>query len=152
MVEQGDVALLEDPVAQAMLVSPTPARLAYVWPDGTPRVVPVWFHWSGEEVVVGSPPRAPKLKALDASPRVAVTIDADEWPYRVLSLRGTAVVEHLDDVVPEYEAAAVRYFGPQAAEGWLSQVRGRPMSRIRVRPDWVAVLDFQTRWPSALSG
>jgi hypothetical protein len=63
-----------------------------------------------------------------------------------------AVVEHLEDVAPEYEAAAVRYFGPDGAEGWLAQVRGRPMSRVRIRPDWAAVLDVQTRWPSALSG
>ena len=34
--QQGDVALLDDPVAQRLLQSPAPARLAYVWTDGTP--------------------------------------------------------------------------------------------------------------------
>ena len=117
MVGQGDVALLQDPVAQALLTSATPARLAYVWTDGTPRVVPVWFHWAGRHVVVGTPPRAPKLRALRSAPRVAVTIDGDAWPYRVLSLRGTATVDDLPDVAPEYEAAAARYVGREAAGG-----------------------------------
>jgi hypothetical protein len=61
---QGDLALLNDPIAQPLLQSTIPARLAYSWTDGTPRVVPIWFHWTGEEFVLGSPPGAPKLKAL----------------------------------------------------------------------------------------
>jgi hypothetical protein len=61
MIEQGDLALLEDDVARQLLASTVPARLAYVWKDGTPRVVPMWFHWDGSEVVLGSPPGAPKL-------------------------------------------------------------------------------------------
>jgi hypothetical protein len=35
---QGDLALLNDPIAQALLQSTIPARLAYSWTDGTPRV------------------------------------------------------------------------------------------------------------------
>lgn len=42
--KQGSLALLNDPVAQRLLQSTNPARLAYVWKDGTPRVVPIWFH------------------------------------------------------------------------------------------------------------
>jgi hypothetical protein len=42
--KQGTLAWLDDPVAQTLLHSTIPARLAYVWPDGTPRVVPIWFH------------------------------------------------------------------------------------------------------------
>ena len=36
--------LLDDPVAQELLHSTNLARLAYTWHDGTPRVVPIWFH------------------------------------------------------------------------------------------------------------
>ena len=38
-VEQGDLALFQNPAAQQMLHSKIPARVAYVWTDGTPRVV-----------------------------------------------------------------------------------------------------------------
>jgi hypothetical protein len=48
--KQGDVSLLDDPVAQQLLRSTIPARLAYNWFDGTPRVVPMWFHWDGKEI------------------------------------------------------------------------------------------------------
>ena len=41
--KQGDLSLLNEPVAQELLQSTIPARLSYVWSDGTPRVVPIWF-------------------------------------------------------------------------------------------------------------
>src|SRR4051812_6671917 len=78
-----DLAALADPVAQHLLTSRQLARLAYSWTDGTPRVVPIWFHWNGAEVVMGTPVRAPKLAALPVHPEVAVTIDDEgSWPYK----------------------------------------------------------------------
>ncbi len=41
--KQGDVDLLQDPVAQQLLQSKSLAHLAYTWHDGTPRVVPIGF-------------------------------------------------------------------------------------------------------------
>lgn len=150
MAQQGSLELLKDPVADALLDSANPARLAYTWTDGSPRVVPIWFHWTGEVFVLDSPPGAPKLKALAADPRVALTIDDNAWPYKVLTVRGRASVELLDDVSPEYALAATRYFGPEQGPAWVSTLRGKPMARIVVTPEWVAVLDFETRFPSAL--
>ncbi len=94
---QGDLALLDDPVAQELLHSTNLARLAYVWRDGTPRVVPIWFHWDGEEIVLGSPPNAPKVGVLPDNSKVALTIDRDEFPYHALLVRGG----ELDAALPE---------------------------------------------------
>jgi Pyridoxamine 5'-phosphate oxidase len=152
MAQQGSLELLNDPVAKALLGSANPARLAYNWMDGSPRVVPIWFHWNGEHIVLASPVRAPKLRALAANAQVSVTIDDNEWPYKVLLVRGHANVEMLDDVAPEYELAATRYFGPEQGPAWVSTLRGAPMARIAVTPGWVGILDFQTRFPSALTG
>ncbi len=146
-----DLSLLDDPIAQELLTSTAPARLAYTWFDGTPRVVPIWFHWDGEALVLASPPKAPKLKVLGTRPEVAVTIDTTEFPYRVLSIRGRAAFEMIDDVAPEYAAAAERYMGEDQGRAWASQLRGKPMGRIRVTPEWVNILDFETRLPSALT-
>jgi hypothetical protein len=152
MAQQGGLELLQDPVAEKLLSSTTPARLAYTWMDGTPRVVPIWFHWTGDQLVIGSPARAPKLRALAADPRVALTIDDNTmWPYKVLMIRGTAGVEMMDDVVPEYALAASRYFGPEQGPAWVSTLRGKPMARIPVSPTWVGILDFETRFPSAMT-
>jgi hypothetical protein len=151
MVQQGSLELLHDPVAEKLLGSAIPAQLAYTWMDGTPRVVPVWFHWTGEQFVIGSPGRAPKNKAIAADPRVALTIDDHAgWPYSALSVRGTAEVEMLDDVVPEYALSAERYFGPEQGPAWVSTLRGKSMARIPITPTWVGILDFTTRFPSAL--
>ena len=153
-VKQGSLALLHEPAAQELLRSSIPARLAYVWPDGTLRVVPIWFHWTGQEFVMGTPPKAPKLKALASNPKVAITIDDNTFPHKVLLIRGTAKLENVSGIVPEYEAAAARYFDAELAKGWLTQLRGqvKSMVRITVTPQWVGLLDFQTRFPSALAG
>src|SRR5205085_4895579 len=106
--KQGGLELLQTPVAQELLQSTIPARLAYVWPDGTPRVVPIWFHWNGTELVLGTPPKSPKVHALTPKANVALSIDGNTFPYRVLQIRGTAQVETVPGVVPEYAAAAER--------------------------------------------
>lgn len=150
-----DVAVentIRDPVAQELLSSRQVARLSYTWTDGTPRVVPIWFHFDEGTVFMGTPLGAPKLRALEKRPEVAVSIDDEQsWPYKALLLRGRARVEIIDDLAPEYEAAARRYLGDEQAEAWVAPLRGRSMARISVRPDWVCVLDFVTRFPSALS-
>jgi pyridoxamine 5'-phosphate oxidase-like protein len=143
---------LDEPVAQELLRSRQPAQLAYTWTDGSPRVVPIWFHWTGDAVVMGTPVKAPKVRVLAEPCQVAVTIDdASQWPYKALLLRGSARAELLDDVAPEYASAARRYFGPEQGDAWVEQLRGQPMYRITVQPTWARVLDFVTRFPSALA-
>jgi general stress protein 26 len=150
--KQGDPALIQDPVAQELLHSTEMARLAYVWDDGTPRVIPIWFHWDGEALVFGTPIKSPKMHIIPNKSAVAVTIDSSTWPYKVLSIRGTAEVTIVNGVVAEYAAAARRYFGDEQGEAWAGNV-GQMMSqmaRIAVRPTWVAILDFEQRFPSAI--
>ena len=152
-VPQGDLSLLQQPAAQELLLSKIPARLAYVWRDGTPRVVPIWFHWNGREIVMASPPKAPKLKALERNPKVSLTIDDNTFPHKVLLIRGTARLEAVDGIVPEYAMAADRYFGSEQGNAWVNQLRTlvSSMVRITITPEWVGLLDFQTRFPSALA-
>ncbi len=155
VTKQGDLALLKDPIVEMLLASANLARLAYNWFDGTPRVVPIWFHWDGQEIVLGTPPKAPKIKALQKHPEVALTIDSDTaWPYKVLLVRGHAQVEMVQGIGPEYAASARRYFGEEQGSAWVEQIKSMvsEMARIAVRPRWVGVLDFETRFPSALSG
>ena len=149
----GDASLLSDPVAAELLQSRVPARLAYTWRDGSPRVVPIWFHWTGEELVFASFANAPKTAVLEDGDRLAVTIDTDEFPHDVLIVRGSARVTTVDGIVEEYALAARRYFGDEQGQAWVD---GMPedvsMVRIALRPEHVTILDFQTRFPSALSG
>src|SRR5438445_7860869 len=155
--EQAISMLRTDPAARQLLGSTIPSRLAYVWRDGNPRVVPMWFHWTGEEFLMGAPPNAPKMKVLADHPNVAFTIDGNEWPYSVLSVRGLAVVRLVDQPVeetfPEYPAMARRYLGEQDGQEFQAQARRifAHWTRIAIRPEEVRILDFNTRFPSAWS-
>jgi len=152
VTRQGGTELLRDPVAQTLLTSRNPAHLAYNWTDGSPRVVPIWFHWDGQDVVLVGPAGAPKNDALRKDPRVAIIDQADAWPYKTLLARARAVLDEVDGIAPEYASSAERYFGPAQGSAWLNQIGqlGGKQTRIRVRPEWVGMLDFETRFPSAI--
>ena len=70
-----------------------------------------------------TPHKAPKLKALRVNPKVALTIDDNTFPHKVLMVRGAATLEDVDGIVPEYELAARRYFGETQGKAWVEQVR-----------------------------
>jgi len=148
--QQGSLELLNHPVAQELLQAPYPLRLAYVWTDGTPRSVPIGFHWNGSEIVIGGPPNAPKMKALAKNPKVAVTIDTNVAPWHVLLIRGTASTSVHEGIIPEYVAYCERYMGKEGAAGWLQQVGAMwsQMIRIAIKPEWVGLIDFEQRFPS----
>lgn len=153
MSSQGDLSLLNDTVAQTLLTSNNLAHLSYVWDDGSPRVVPIWFHWDGKAIVFGTPLKSPKMHVLPHHSKVAVTIDSMTFPYKVLSMRGTAAVSIINGIVPEYALAAERYFGKEGGQGWIKQITPLfpQMARIAVTPEWVAILDFEQRYPSAIA-
>ena len=146
---QGDLRLLDTDVAQRRLTALAPLRLAYVAKDGTPRVVPVLFHWDGEEIVMGGFASSARGRALRSNPRVAITLDTEGAQPEVLSLRGDAVVTEVRGVVPEYETYMRAGMPADAADGYFAALRAQDvlMERIAVRPDWAAVVDFQTRFP-----
>jgi Pyridoxamine 5'-phosphate oxidase len=148
-IPQGDTRLLDSDVARRLLTSTEPARLAYVAADGTPRVLPMLFHWAGEELVMATFAGAAKIAALRARPDVAITIDTASPPPEVLLLRGRVEVTDVDGVVPEYAQAQHRYYGEEQAAATLAEVDqpGLRMARIALRPSWVGVIDFQTRFP-----
>jgi hypothetical protein len=160
-LKQGDPRLLETEVARRLLSSRVPARFAYVALDGTPRVLATWFHWTGEVLAMPTFLAAPhvrhaagRLEALRANRDVAVTIDTETFPPEVLTIRGHVEIGEVDGIPAEYESAARRYLGEEAARAYLAQIDqpGTRMASIGLRPTWVGVLDFQSRLPSALGG
>jgi hypothetical protein len=45
-VKHGILGLLQHAKSKELLESKIPARFACLWTDGTPRVIPIWFHWN----------------------------------------------------------------------------------------------------------
>ncbi len=154
--KQGSLDLLKDPVAQALLNSPVPGHLAYVWTDGTPRVVPVSMDWNGTEFVTATPCEAPKLLVLKDGDKVAVTFDSYSWPCKVLSIRGIVHIRKFDGVVPEWSQASERIMGKEAHAGFMGMINGMlaaqvtEIYRLAVEPTWVGIIDFETRFPSGV--
>jgi hypothetical protein len=160
---QGDLRLLETDIAQRLLRSTIPARLAYIATDGTPRVMSTWFVWTGDELVTATftycPPLgierpARRLRALRTNPDVAVTIDTEPQPPEVLLLRGRVSITEVDGMVPEQAQAARRYLGEEGGPAYVAQAEHphTRMARIALRPTWVGVLDFQHRLPGVIGG
>lgn len=139
-------AELAEPGAQELLDTSSSAHLAYVAADGTPRVVPVGYFWTGTEFVVATAATAPKVAALQARPDVALSVDGGNTPgsARALSVRGRANIEIVDGLVPEYIAAARKSMGDEAAAEFEKNCRALydRMARIAITPTWVRFYDF----------
>jgi general stress protein 26 len=150
---QGELALLDTDTARRLLSSREPARLAYNAKDGTPRLMPMMFHWTGRSLVMATFGGAHKIHSLRANPAAAVTIDVPGPPPEILLLRGAVEIEEVDGVLPEYVLMQRHYYGDEQAEKTVAQIDrpGLRMARLTLEPSWVGVLDFQTRLPHALS-
>jgi PPOX class probable F420-dependent enzyme len=140
---------LRTEVAAELLASRIPCRLAYLGADDLPRVLPIWFHWTGEAVVIATSATSPKFRAIRRRPELALTVDSEAPPYRSLQLRGRAEIELVAGLAPEYEAMAHRYYPKAAAEVWLARSRAavRQQARLTLRPTWARVLDVAALSP-----
>jgi hypothetical protein len=153
MDRQDVAAVLAKPISRELLGSSIPARLAYTGLDGAPRVIPIGFWCDGEQVVMATVPASAKVPALRHNPRVALTIDTqDQWPPRVLLIRGTARVELVDGVPDGYVEASRKLVPPDEFDGWEQGVRAlyEQMAVVTIEPDWAKLLDFETTLPKAV--
>lgn len=150
--KQGSVDLLQDPVAQELLTGQYPAHLSYVWKDGTPRVIPIGFHWNGKELVVAGTDAAPRNQVIDGQ-KVTLVIDTYTFPFKVLTIRGTARLERVAQPPPEYAMACESLMGKEVAAAWFGMLgpllpKIKYFAKICITPEWVRITDFQTRFPS----
>lgn len=134
--------------ASELLVSPSALHLAYAAPDGTPRVVPAGFWWTGRELVISTAETAPKVAALRARPDVALSLEDGDSPSgaKSLSVRGRAEITVVDGVVPEYLAAAGKGMAGDELAQFEQACRALydRMARIAVVPTWARYYDFGT--------
>jgi hypothetical protein len=84
---------------------------------------------------------------------VALTVDDNTFHHKVLLIRGSVPVQFVDGIVPEYAAGGGTLLGKKQAGAWIQQVRATmpAMATITFVPVGLGLLDFQTRFPSALS-
>ena len=144
--------VLNRPHSQEMLARDI-TRLAYVGRDDTPRNVPMAFTWNGSEIVMCTAKNAPKLASLRENPMVALTIDTEVHPPKILLIRGRAELDVVDGIPDEFLQMNGSYgmTAEQRVE-WEAEVRSLydGMVRIVVTPTWAKMIDFETTLPSAV--
>ncbi|WP_152363897.1 pyridoxamine 5'-phosphate oxidase family protein [Microlunatus speluncae] len=144
--------VLNRPLSQELLARAL-TRLAYVAKDGTPRNVPIGFAWNGTTIVMCTATNAPKLHALRQNPMVALTIDTEVHPPKLLLIRGRAELDLVDGVPDEYLQLNGSYeMTPEQRVEWEASVLALydGMVRIVVTPTWAKLIDFETTLPSAV--
>ncbi|UJW32001.1 pyridoxamine 5'-phosphate oxidase family protein [Saccharothrix sp. AJ9571] len=144
--------VLNRPLSQELLARDL-ARLAFVALDGTPRSIPIGIVWNGTEIVMCTATNARKLPALRRNPAVALTIDTESHPPKILLLRGNAELDLVDGIPDEY----LRWNGtyemtPEQRTEWEVGVKSlyESMVRVVVKPTWVKLIDFETTLPTAI--
>lgn len=152
-MEQNELTeVLNRPYSQELLARDI-TRLAYVAKDGTPRNVPIAFVWNGSTIVMCTTRNAPKLASLRANPTVALTIDTESHPPKILLIRGRVELDDVDGIPDEYLTMNTSYemTAEQRIE-WEKEVRSlyEGMVRIVVTPTWAKLIDFEATLPTAV--
>jgi type II secretory pathway component PulJ len=152
-VEANEITeVLNRPYSQELLARDL-TRLAYVSTDGTPRNVPIAFTWNGAQIVMCTSTNAPKLASLRVNPMVALTIDTEVHPPKILLIRGRVELDKVAGIPDEYLQMNGTYeMTPEQRVEWEKEVRSLydGMVRIVVTPTWVKLIDFETTLPSAV--
>ena len=144
--------VLNRPISQELLARDL-TRLPYLAKDGTPRCVPIGFVWNGSEIVMCTARNAAKVVALRHDPAVALTIDTEVHPPKILLIRGQAELDVVEGIPEEYLEMNGSYsMTPEQRVEWEAEVRSlyEGMVRILVTPTWVKLIDFETTLPSAV--
>jgi len=92
-----------------LLSRPLFAHLATVRPDGTPQANPMWFNWDGTHVRFTNTTTRRKSRNVAHEPRVALSINDPEQPYRYIEIRGYVVAVEPDPNAELFMALAERY-------------------------------------------
>jgi len=152
-MEQHEITeILNRPISQELLARDV-TRLAYVAKDGTPRNIPIAFTWNGSEIVLCTTKNAPKLPSLRHHPEVALTIDTEVHPPKILLIRGRAELDVVDGIPAEYLQMSGSYeMTPEQRVEWEAEVRSLydGMVRIVITPTWAKLIDFETTLPTAV--
>jgi hypothetical protein len=144
--------VLNRPLSQELLARDL-ARLAFVAPDGTPRSIPIGIVWNGSQIVMCTAKNARKLPMLRRNPAVALTIDTESHPPKVLLIRGRAELDAVDGIPDEYLQWNGTYqMTPEQRAEWEQGVKALydGMVRIVVTPTWTKLIDFETTLPTAI--
>jgi PPOX class probable F420-dependent enzyme len=110
------------------------AHLATVGADGAPQVTPVWVDYDGSHVRFNTARGRVKTRNLERNPRIALSVQDPDNPYRYVQVRGR-VVEVTEKGADEHiDALAKKYLGQ---DRYPNRRPGEVRVTVKVAPDAV---------------
>lgn len=101
---------------EPMLAAEPVVWLSTVRPDGLPHLVPTWFWWDGDALLVFSKPDAVKVRNLRANPRLMVALGRPEEDFSVGLIEAQASLEPGRASIPD---AFFAKYADQLVEGGM---------------------------------
>jgi len=98
--------------------------LSTVRPDGHPHLVPVWFLWDGETILIFSQPKTQKVRNLQHNLNVMLALDTARLGGDIVMIEGKA------ELLKEPTTAIM---SPEYAEKYKER-----MARLRMNPEAMA--------------
>jgi len=92
-----------------LLTEPRFVHLATLGPDGAPQVNPVWTIWDGEVLRFTTTSDRQKHRNVVRDPRVSISVNDPERPYRYLEIRGEVEEIQPDPEGEFFDVLANRY-------------------------------------------
>jgi PPOX class probable F420-dependent enzyme len=114
--------------------------LSTVRPDGRPHLVPVWFLWDGQTILIFSKPDQ-KIRNLRQNPAVVLGLDDTATGEDVVLIEGTADLLPAGQVTPTLPAYAAKYTSKLTDMGWTPASMATEYTEpIRITPTRVRTI------------
>jgi PPOX class probable F420-dependent enzyme len=94
------------------------AWLTTVAPSGQPQSTPVWFLWADGEFLVYGAARGPKMRSIEANPRVSLHLEGNGQGGANVIFEGTARLDPAGPRAADVPAYVAKYAGLIERNGW----------------------------------
>ncbi len=109
--------------------------LSTVRPDGRPHIVPVWFLWDGEKILIFSQPNTRKIRNLRQNLNAMLALDDTNAGEDVVMFEGKAELLNDPTVNTTLPAFATKYASLLRDMGWTAEIMAEDYSQaIRITP------------------
>lgn len=109
------------------------AHLATLMKDGSPQVSPVWVDYDGTHLLVNTARGRQKYLNIQRDPRVALSIQDPDEPFRKLLVRGKVVEQTEQGAEEHIDQLAIRYTG----DIYKLRVPGMVRVILKIEPKYV---------------
>jgi PPOX class probable F420-dependent enzyme len=113
------MAAMTDEQRDTFLREPRIAVLATLSEDGSPTGIAIWFEWDGKQARMFTTRNSPKLRRIEADPRVSLTVaEPTGVPEAWVTIEGEARIA--DGGFALAQRLAPRYYPPEQAQQALA--------------------------------